>query len=447
MSLEKAREYRQERAALIEKARGIVKEAGEEGRGDLSSEEQKRFDRLIEESDGLKDKAEAIEEREARLKAREESLYARREAAGARAFEDDPDPEKRGDLDPEKRDEVEMRAVIKSLFPERGEELTDEEAEVVRRVTVPWTEIRAANQLKGTNSQGGFLVPEGFRAELIVQQKAFGGMRRAARVITTASGNDIPWPASDDTGNTASIVGENSTSASTHVPFSSVTLEAAKYKTGPLLFSLEILQDSAIEIEPMLRARIAERMGRGTENDFANRSSTESSGPHGIQNYSTAGGASIAVGSSNLTPEKLKDLIHAIDPAYRENAAFMMHDDSWLIVNKLRVGSSDQFLLQPGLQAGEPDRLLGYPVVINNSFTANLMSSTNTTPKRPMYFGDWSHYVVRDVQGLSIFRFNERYLNSGNFGLIGFARHDGRAVFGSTVVANSPIKSLLVTTS
>jgi HK97 family phage major capsid protein len=61
-------------------------------------------------------------------------------------------------------------------------------------------ELRAIGAATGTD--GATLVPQGFEAELIVKLKSFAGLRQACRVLTTATGNPLPWPNEDDTENT-----------------------------------------------------------------------------------------------------------------------------------------------------------------------------------------------------------------------------------------------------
>ena len=53
----------------------------------------------------------------------------------------------------------------------------------------------------GTDADGGYTVPEGFQAELEASMLAFNGPRRVCRVLRTATGNALPLPTSDDTGN------------------------------------------------------------------------------------------------------------------------------------------------------------------------------------------------------------------------------------------------------
>jgi len=56
-----------------------------------------------------------------------------------------------------------------------------------------------STQVVGTDSLGGYTVPEGFSGELEVAMKWYGAMLEAARILNTSSGNPLPWPTLDDT--------------------------------------------------------------------------------------------------------------------------------------------------------------------------------------------------------------------------------------------------------
>lgn len=435
--LSKAAELRQERAKEVKQAQKLWEEAGDE----ITSEVREQFDRHMERAKELRGRVESIEEREALLREEVAAVEQRQEDERRERGET-----RTTEMPADERAQLERRAFIKAIS---GMRLSDDERSVVRFTNKQYPnphEVRAGQQTVGTSGSGGVLVPQGFQAEIMQAQKAFGGMRRVARILNTETGNDIPWPASDDTANTAVIVGEATTGAgSTHVPFRNVTLKAWKYKSGPIKYSLEFQQDAFMAVEPYLRSRIAERFGRGTEGDFAS-TKPGSASPQGIWNaVDTA--VTIAVGSSALTPEKLKDLRHSVDVAYRSGAAYMSHDDVFSEVAKLRWGSSAPFVLQPSGTAGEPDMLFGHPYIVNNSIASNLLSSTQTAATAGLLFGDFRNYVIRDVAPMTVFPLRERYIEEGNLAIIAFSRHDGRAVFGSTVTTLRPIRALGTTTS
>jgi len=98
--------------------------------------------------------------------------------------------------------------------------------------------------------QGAFLVPTGFQYELEQALKAYGGMRPVSRLLTTASGNALPWPTSNDTGVSGEQIGENTTVTQANPTIANITLNAWKYSTKMVQVSVELLQRSvAVEVD------------------------------------------------------------------------------------------------------------------------------------------------------------------------------------------------------
>ena len=76
----------------------------------------------------------------------------------------------------------------------------------------------------------------------------------------------------------------------------------------------------------------------------------------------TANGGTIGVtAGSSITVDNLIDLIYALKSPYRRNAAFLLRDVTVSSLRKLK-DSNGAYLWQPSVQAGQPDRLLGYPI-------------------------------------------------------------------------------------
>ena len=92
------------------------------------------------------------------------------------------------------------------------------------RMSAAMEEARALGAASGAD--GATLVPQGFEAELIVKLKAYGGMTRLCRQITTSTGNPLPWPNLDDTSNIGEWLTEGSGTGSADPTFSNVTLGA-----------------------------------------------------------------------------------------------------------------------------------------------------------------------------------------------------------------------------
>lgn len=427
MSLSKAVELRQDKKRCFENAKTIYDLAGSEKR-DLNSEEREQWDRHMADVDSLTERIEQIEGDEARMNAAREQLDQR-----------DPrltDPQ---DFDLPEVDTEEARERYNNAFKSY---LTQGIVDISPEERATLHETRAlAQQLVGTNAKGGFTVPTDFRAEVVATLKSFGGMREAAFTLNTANGQDLQVPVSDDTGNQATLIAEaTAITSTTNVPFGQKTLEAGLYHTGPIKISMELLQDSAIDIEAFVRDAMITRFGRRWNNHFTLRSSTESTGPHGLVNDST--GAVIAADLAAVTFEKLMDLEATVDLEYRKGASWMFNDTARTGLRKLReLGTSGAFLWEASVQNGVPDRLLGYNVIINQD-----LASFGSSGNKPIWFGDYSHYWIRDVAQMSIRRLEERYAEEGVIALLGYARVDGRSVFGSTVPARKPYRCIIEST-
>lgn len=415
MSLHEARELRAERAKLVEQAQADV-DANPQG---FDADEQQRWDKRMSDIDSLEKRYQAIEARYAAKAELAEKLAQEQEAR------DD-----RKEFGAKREDAEEIRHNISKAFRSWAQgEMSSAEFRAIQ------------GQTKGTAAQGGNVVPTDFLAEVQTHLKAYGGVRDVARIITTANGQNLPIPTSDDTGNTAKLVSEaTAPSTTTRVPFGQVTMEAARYQSGPIKVSMELLQDSAIDIESYISEAMGTRFGRITNAHYTTRSSTESAGPHGFIGESSG---AVAIANNALKYENVIDLIHSVDPAYRTpDAAWMTNDAGFAELRKLRgstAAASDRLIWQPSLVPGMPDTLLGYRVVLNQDVPLE-----GTTGNKWLWFGNWNRgYAIRDVMGMTMRRLDERYAEEGNIALIGYMRTDGRAILPSTTAARRPFRCIL----
>jgi len=278
----------------------------------------------------------------------------------------------------------------------------------------PNKETRA--QSAGTGSAGGYLVPTDLIRSLETALAYTCPIRQFAQVLRTASGNPIDIPTVDDTSNSGELVAENASYATQDVTFSKVTLNAYKFTSKLVLASLELLQDSAINVGEILGNLLGERIGRSQLGFFT--TGTGSSQPQGAVTGSAAGVTSAS--ASAIAVDDLLGLVHSVDRAYRDAGAFMMHDSILLAVRKLK-DSTNQPIFTQSYIVGEPDRLFGYPVVINNS-----MASTVATTNKTVLFGDWSKFIIRDALDIQLVRSDERYMEYGQSAFVALARSDSK---------------------
>ncbi len=266
-------------------------------------------------------------------------------------------------------------------------------------------------------------IPAGFMNELEKKTLAYGSVRQVARVVNTATGNSMPWPVVDDTANVAVILAEATTIGTSVDPtFSAITFVAYKLSSKPVFCSNEILQDSAFNLASVLADLIGERFGRGENVYFTTGTGTI------LGIVSEAGTGVTSAAAAAFTPDELMGLIHSLDPSYRAlpSTGFMMHDTAILYVRKFK-DASGQYLWQPGMQAGVPDRIAGYPVIVNQQMEP-LVSNVPVTAKKHVLFGAFEKYVIRNAGGVRMYHLTERYRDVDQDCFVAFKRVDGRAL-------------------
>jgi len=380
------------RNAIIAEQRSTIDKAGAEERG-LTVEEREAFDR----HDADIEQLDADIAREERLLAREAELAEVAEKREAPAVETaDADPVGRGS-------KVYARAW--DQYMRHG----------VNGVTDP-EEQRALSV--GTNSAGGFLVPEDFERTLVESLADNNVMRSLATVVTTEGDKPIPVVSSEGA---AAWTNEAASFNQSDDVFAQVTLNAYK-ATRLIKTSTELLQDSAFD----LQAHLARSFGRsfGTLEEAAFVDGDGSSKPTGVTGGASAGVT--AAGAAAITASELIDLIYSLRRVYRPRARFLMADGTLKAVRKLQDSNSN-FLWQPSFQAGEPDRIGGYPVATSVSMPAM------TTGNISVLFGDFSYYWVGDRAGRSFQRLDELYAATGEVGWVSSYRVDGKLTLAEAV--------------
>lgn len=288
----------------------------------------------------------------------------------------------------------------------------------------PQREVRVGLDV-ATSGAAKETIPQGFHAELEQKTLAYGAVRQVCRVIGTPTGNSMPWPVVDDTGNVAAILAEATTiSTSVDPTFSAITFLAYKLSSKPVFCSNEILQDSAFNLGSYLAEAIGVRFGRGENVYFT--TGTNSSQPQGI--VTAAGTGVTSAAAAAFTADELIMLVHSLDPSYRAlpSTGFMMKDDVLSYVRKFK-DANGQYLWQPGMQTGVPDRIYGYPVTINQQMTG-LTSNVPVTATKHVLFSAHEKYVVRDCGSVRMYHLTERYRDVDQDCFIAFKRIDGRTL-------------------
>jgi len=292
--------------------------------------------------------------------------------------------------------------------------------------TAFWNAMRGrkiSNALQvGTDSEGGYLVPDEFERTLIEALEEQNIFRQFARIIQTDSGErKIPVVASKGT---ASWVDEEGQITDSDDSFSQVTLGAYKLATM-IKVSEELMNDSVFPLESYISREFARRIGNKEEEAFF--IGTGSGRPTGILN--ATGGAQVGkttASTTAITLDEVIDLYYSLKSPYRSKSVFITNDLTVKAIRKLK-DTTGQYLWQPSIREGTTDTLLGKPV-----YTSAYMPAIAASAKT-IAFGDFSYYWIADRQGRIFKRLNELYATTGQIGFIATQRVDGKLILPEAV--------------
>lgn len=275
---------------------------------------------------------------------------------------------------------------------------------------------------EGTDSEGGYLVPDEFERTLVESLQEENIFRKLAHVITTSSGDrKIPVVASKGS---ASWVDEEGTITESDDSFGQVSIGA--YKLGTLIkVSNELLNDSVFNLESYISKEFGRRIGSKEEDAFFNGNGVGK--PTGI--FNATGGADTGVTAASataITADEIIDLFYSLNAPYRKNAVWIMNDATVKAVRKLKDNNGN-YLWQPSLTAGTPDTLLGRPV-----YTSSYVP-TIAAGKKTIAFGDFGYYWIADRQGRNFKKLSELYAATDQTGFVATQRVDGKLILSEAI--------------
>ena len=285
----------------------------------------------------------------------------------------------------------------------------------------PGFEVQNALQV-GTDSEGGYLVPDEFERTLVEALQEENIFRQLAKIITTSSGDrKIPVVASKGS---ASWVDEEGVIPESDDAFGQVVIGAYKLATM-IKISEELLNDSIFNLEQYIAREFARRIGAKEEEAFFVGNGTGN--PTGI--FNATGGAALGVTAASSTAiamDELVDLYHSLKAPYRNNAVFVTNDATVKAIRKLKDGNG-QYLWQPSVRLGEPDTLLNRPLK-TSVYVPEIAAGA-----KAVAFGDFSYYWIADRQGRSFQRLNELFAATGQVGFKATQRVDGKLILAEAV--------------
>lgn len=408
--MSEVKQLREQQARIATEARAKYDQIDDKTDEVRAQEIETEFDGLMGEYDKLSEKIERMERLESAERSLERPDPRRPGSDGVAAGED------RSSGGPSYREAFHsyLRAAgnVAALHPEEAAVLRGGYANVEQRA-----------QTSGTDSAGGYSVPETMLENIVVSMKAWGPMWDDSpfTVINTSGGNPMPFPTVDDTETTAGAHTEGATltdDGGKDVTFGQKLLSAYSFDTEWLRVSRELADDSFEAMETFLSRLLGERLAR-----IANAKLTNGSGSSDVEGIVTNSGAGkVATATDAITYDEILDLEHAVNRAYRRspNAGYMLSDKTLLAVRKLKDGDGNYLWQMGNVQQGVPSTINGRPFWVND----DMQGLGDGADSKVMLFGDMSAFYVRKVGQPLIGAIQDKDFWPG-FGIAGYIRFDG----------------------
>lgn len=273
---------------------------------------------------------------------------------------------------------------------------------------------------EGVDTDGGYLVPEEYDRRLIDVLNENNIMRTLGTKITTSGLHRITITATKPAALWVEEGGKIPFSDST---FGQITIDAFKLAVGVKVTN-ELLYDSMFPLESYIIEQFGKAMGNAEEDAFLNGDGKKK--PLGIFHQEGGAISDVTTAGGSISSDDIISLVYALGRPYRQKAKFIMNDQTIAVIRKLKDGNGN-YMWQPSIKEGEPDRLLGYPV-----FTSAYAPIVEAG-KPAIAFGDFSYYNIADRGTRSIQELTELYAETDTTGFIAKERVDGKLILPEAV--------------
>lgn len=433
----KAAELRDKRAKLIHDARAVLAVADTEKR-DPTTEERTRFDKMLSDADVLHQDAERMERLERTERELETTLGRRSDpgqpgtgGGGSGAGDDNPEfweCEAR-DLNPRAQpgekmrfdaaESAEMSRLVKRTSPKHVKAFRTH----MRTGAVP-QELRAY-QVDNDAGGGYTVVPMQLAARLIVFVKNMLFVRQNATVIPVTNADSFGAPSLETDLNDADWTSELQTGTED----TAMAMGRRDLKPHPLAKQIKIsnrlLRLSILDFEALVMDRLAYKFAVSEEKAFFTGMGSEQ--PLGVftasaKGISTARDVSTGNTTTAVTPDGIFEAKYSLKVQYWQEARWAYNRSTVKQIAKFKDGEG-QYLWQPSIQVGQPDRLLGFPIDMSE-----YVPNTYSTGQYVGILAAWSRYWIADSLTMTMQRLVELYAATNQVGFIARKETDGMPV-------------------
>ena len=289
--------------------------------------------------------------------------------------------------------------------------------------TAFWNSVRNRNYIDvrndlqvGTDTEGGYLVPDEYEKKLISALEEENVFRPLATKIQTSS-SDRKIPVITQKGEASWMEEEEAYSLSDDA-FGQIALSA--YKVGTAIkISEELLNDSVFDLPSYIAKEFARRIGAKEEEAFFVGDGKGK--PTGIFNATGGAEDGTSTTGASITFDDVMELFYSLRSPYRKKAVWVLNDSTVKALRKLKDNTGN-YIWSPSVQAGVPDTILNRPYK-TSSYVPEIKAGNKC-----MAFGDFSYYWVADRQGRSFKRLNELFAMTGQVGFLASQRLDGKLI-------------------
>jgi len=264
-----------------------------------------------------------------------------------------------------------------------------------------------------SDPDGGYLItPPEFDKAI---DRVAGTMSAMRRLCTVRSiGTDTYKKLVNQGGSTSGWVAEKASRTETSTPtLKEIAINMKEIYAEPGTTQIA-LDDAYMDLASWLADEVSVEFAEEEGSAFISGNGVEK--PHGIAGYTMVADASYAFGkvgyvtSGHATlinnADKLMDVTLALKPIYLNGASFLMNRATAGKIRQLKNGEGD-YLWRPGLEAGAPNTLFGYPVELDDNID-NIGAG-----KYPVFFANFKRaYLILDRMGIRILR--DPYTSKGN---------------------------------
>ncbi len=222
------------------------------------------------------------------------------------------------------------------------------------------------------SADGGFLVDPQTAEQITSVLRGASSIRAIANVVQVEStAYDVLVDQTDIGAGWASETGATAETGTPQIDRISIPLHELSALPKA---SQRLLDDSAFDVEGWLAGRIADKFSRAESLSFISGDGIDK--PTGFLTHTAVADNLWAWGSLGYVAtgtagdfnavdqaDAIVDLVYALNAQYRANASFVMNSKTAGAVRKMK-DVDGRFLWSDGLAAGEPARLMGYPVLI-----------------------------------------------------------------------------------